>query len=483
MSTIETNAKLSVSTEDVNNTPASGQANGGLSTPLPQSAIEGFDRWIKDFQKYESVLNEMAKVTADPKFKEELATIEHWFKVLNEPERTAALYTLLQSSTQDQLRFFVAVLQQMIRPEEPKAVPNSRKAPEPAAQVKPKLGKLAFRPPSLNIDDLESPITPTPAHEQTHHSLLAQAALNREAIRQNTPATESWANMVNTPLIPMFQKDVGKEAKPAAGSTNSLPGFSGINPYTLNMLANAGLSAEAQVLAAQLVMSGLVQPTGLAPPSSAKPKKAQGPTNWRTPTSARYPASALRSSGLRPSSGLKSAGLKSSGLGPTPATPLSAVDSPREEEFEPEMLNDIPTWLRSLRLHKYTSAFDGLTWQEMVVLDDATLEAKGVAALGARRRLLRTFEHVRKRMGMDEPTSATPTTSAIPTGAAFAAAPEVDRVPHSALPRSKLSINSPIFTPSWDSSKVPNSATPTVSATEPPATTTESVVVASSSPA
>lgn len=289
--------------------------------------------------------------------------------------------------------------------------------------------------------------------------------MNREALRQNTPAVEAnWANMVNTPLIPMFQKDVGKETKPAAASsTNSLPGFSGINPYTLNMLANAGLSAEAQVLAAQLVMSGLVQPTGLAQLSSAKPgKKAQAPATWRTPTSARYPASALRSSGLRPSSGLKSAGLKSSGLGPMPATPQSAVDSPREEDFRPEMLDDIPAWLRGLRLHKYTSAFEGLTWQEMVVLDDATLEAKGVAALGARRRLLRTFEHVRKRMGMEEPTSATPTTSVMPTGAGLSGTTETEIAPQSALPRSKLSINSPIFTPTWDASKGSSQCSPRI---------------------
>lgn len=45
------------------------------------------------------------------------------FKILNEPERTAALYTLLQHSSQDQIRFFAAVLQQMIKPEEPKAAP------------------------------------------------------------------------------------------------------------------------------------------------------------------------------------------------------------------------------------------------------------------------------------------------------------------------------------------------------------------------
>ncbi|KAF9476371.1 hypothetical protein BDN70DRAFT_882550 [Pholiota conissans] len=481
MSTIETTPKLAVSTDDVNNAPASGQANGALPTPLPQSAVEGFDRWIKDFQKYEAILNQMAKVSADTKFKEELATIEQWFKVLNEPERTAALYSLLQHSSQDQIRFFVAVLQQMIKPEETKLAPETV-----VPEAKPKLGKLSFRPPSLNLPDLDSPVTPTPitakesaVDEQSHAHLLAQAALNR----QGTPAVETnWSNMVNTPLVPMFQKD--KEAKEKAAvsgvnSTASLPGFPGINPYTLNMLANAGLSAEAQILAAQLVMSGLVQPTGLGQPASAKPKKPSAP-NWRTPTSARYPASALRSSGLRPSSGLKSAGLKSSGLA-APQTPLSAVDSPREEDFDPEMLKDIPGWLRSLRLHKYTQCFDGITWEEMVVLDDATLEAKGVAALGARRRLLRTFEHVRKTMGMEEPTSATPTTSAIPTGAAFKAASAVEpRVPHSALPRSKLSINSPIFTPTWEAGKLPTSAAPQVSETQTPEHTAETALVGSS---
>jgi len=453
MSTIESKEtpQVPIVGNDADSAPASGQANGATPTPIPSSTLEGFDRWIKDFQKYESILNEMAKVTADTKFKDELAAIEQWFKVLNEPERTAALYALLQHSTQDQIRFFMAVLQQMIRPEEPKAAPVVSEPP-----AKPKLGKLSFRPPSLNLPDhLDSPVTPTPVtaresavDEQSHDNLLAQATLN---------------NMVNTPVLPLYQKDKDAAKDPkAGGSTASLPGFSGINPYTLNMLANAGLSTEAQLLAAQLVMSGLVQPTGLASQPSAKPKKSQQPSSWRTPTSARYPASALRSSGLRPGSSLKSASLKSSGLA-APSTPVSALETPREEDFEPEMLNDIPGWLRSLRLHKYTQCFEGLSWQEIVVLDDATLESKGVAALGARRRLLRTFEHVRKRMEMEEPSSATPTTSAIPTGTALNTVPDHDRAPHSALPRSKLSINSPIFTPTWDTSKAPQSASPAIS--------------------
>ena len=37
------------------------------------------------------------------------------FRVLSEAERTAALYSLLQESTQVQIRFFITVLQQMAR--------------------------------------------------------------------------------------------------------------------------------------------------------------------------------------------------------------------------------------------------------------------------------------------------------------------------------------------------------------------------------
>ena len=57
----------------------------------------------------------MAAASLDANFKEELSAIEQWFRVLSESERTAALYSLLQSSTQVQMRFFVTVLQQMSR--------------------------------------------------------------------------------------------------------------------------------------------------------------------------------------------------------------------------------------------------------------------------------------------------------------------------------------------------------------------------------
>lgn len=59
-------------------------------------------------------------------------------------------------------------------------------------------------------------------------------------------------------------------------------------------------------------------------------------------------------------------------------------------------LLDIPAWLRNLRLHKYNPIFESMKWQDMIKLDDDALAAKGVAALGARRKMLKMFEQVKQ---------------------------------------------------------------------------------------
>ncbi|KAH9012280.1 hypothetical protein EDB85DRAFT_2159188 [Lactarius pseudohatsudake] len=69
-----------------------------------------------------------------------------------------------------------------------------------------------------------------------------------------------------------------------------------------------------------------------------------------------------------------------------------------EEDFEPS----------------YTPNFEGMTWKEMVVMDEQALEAQGVAALGARRKMLKTFEVVRKKMGIDDPSMPSPPSSGGP---------------------------------------------------------------------
>jgi len=48
-----------------------------------------------------------------------------------------------------------------------------------------------------------------------------------------------------------------------------------------------------------------------------------------------------------------------------------------------------------MRLHKYTTLFEQMQWQQIVVLTDEQLTEMGVAALGARRKMLKVFEQVR----------------------------------------------------------------------------------------
>ena len=92
------------------------QLQQSANTGNPEDAAEKVAaQWIADIDQYETTLEEMAAATLDQDFKDELSAIEQWFRVLSEPERTAALYALLQQTTQVQIRFFIQVLQQMAK--------------------------------------------------------------------------------------------------------------------------------------------------------------------------------------------------------------------------------------------------------------------------------------------------------------------------------------------------------------------------------
>lgn len=68
---------------------------------------------------------------------------------------------------------------------------------------------------------------------------------------------------------------------------------------------------------------------------------------------------------------------------------LRGSSKPPEDPTDPRLLESIPDWLRSLRLHKYTDNLKDLKWEELVQMDSAALEARGVNALGARTKMLK----------------------------------------------------------------------------------------------
>ncbi|KAL1924223.1 uncharacterized protein VTP21DRAFT_7258 [Calcarisporiella thermophila] len=67
----------------------------------------------------------------------------------------------------------------------------------------------------------------------------------------------------------------------------------------------------------------------------------------------------------------------------------------RADQVDMDLVNDLPAWLRSLRLHKYTPLFAGKTWRDLIRMSDEELLDRGVAALGARRKMLKVFEALR----------------------------------------------------------------------------------------
>jgi hypothetical protein len=87
----------------------------GMAQNVPEADPQDrlAQQWIAEIDQYETTLEEMAAAALDQDFKDELSAIEQWFRVLSEAERTAALYALLQQTTQVQIRFFIQVLQQM----------------------------------------------------------------------------------------------------------------------------------------------------------------------------------------------------------------------------------------------------------------------------------------------------------------------------------------------------------------------------------
>lgn len=62
---------------------------------------------------------------------------------------------------------------------------------------------------------------------------------------------------------------------------------------------------------------------------------------------------------------------------------------PPDDPTNVELLKDIPNWLRSLRLHKYTDNLKDMNWKDLIMLDEEGLEAKGVGAQGARKKMIK----------------------------------------------------------------------------------------------
>ncbi|KAJ5921728.1 hypothetical protein N7454_009202 [Penicillium verhagenii] len=517
-------------------------------------------QWLADIDQNETTLEEMAAATLDQDFKDELSAIEQWFRVLSEAERTAALYALLQQTTQVQIRFFIQVLQQMSQshpmsgilspanfgekdamssrlndamsklnmdgsrnslgrpPPSPGAKRNSAldpstinaMFPDAAAAIAKKKAEFTQQtgnaPPSnrnsLVFGDRTSFVAPTisapdndslsqppaspwaqrgglsdtqppiarPKSSSGHQPMGQFSQSSASGLRSPLPQTatipapdieppllspynvgnHSWASMTNTPMTATFgqqsqgnsQADMVANAtamKLAALSTvnnrialddarkyrrsrsNDGQGRNSVNQAMSQGLASPGLPGSnpmagqflnAQQLAAlqaqqQAAMAGRrSRPT--SPGIAMQGAGALGGMNFTSPQNNGFLAAYDPNNPLM-GNGLSSLGMGQFGLGGegylSDHSEVTRGRSPRgrrgsskppEDPTDPTLLKDIPSWLRSLRLHKYTDNLKDLKWTELVELDEKALEDRGVNALGARNKMLKVFEQVRE---------------------------------------------------------------------------------------
>ncbi|KAF2242099.1 hypothetical protein BU26DRAFT_166006 [Trematosphaeria pertusa] len=530
----------------------------------PDEMERAAQQWLADIDQYEVTLEEMATATLDQDFKDELSAIEQWFRVLSEAERTAALYALLQQTTQVQIRFFIQVLQQMSKslpmsgvlspanfgekdpmtqklsdamsklstgenrnsmgigrpPPSPSAKRNSgldpstinRMFPDAAAaiakqkaeftditglapasnrtslvgdrsslaaptisapedkkentvpaspwgegQQRPKssgqhqpMGQFSQPPPSAGLRSPRLPLSGDGGNVQTTTLNAPEQNANMPMLSPSYAAGGSWASQLSTPMMGNFNQsqtqadmvanatamklaalstvnnriqldDVRKYRRARStegqGAGNAplspgLPGVGNTNFVMTNELGQVLTPQQAAALQAQQLAAMQGRRSRPNSPGLAMQGGGLGAMNFTSPQNngfltADYGTSPLVNNGL---AGLN---LSQFGIGVGDGHPGYISDhseinrgrSPRgrrgsskppEDPTDPSLLNDIPSWLRSLRLHKYTDNLKDLKWQELVELDDEGLEKRGVNALGARRKMLKVFDQVRE---------------------------------------------------------------------------------------
>ncbi|XP_056139213.1 protein Smaug homolog 2 [Lampris incognitus] len=94
-----------------------------------------------------------------------------------------------------------------------------------------------------------------------------------------------------------------------------------------------------------------------------------------------------------------------------PLSPQSSVASSGSEQTEEQGsvrntfqedgsgMKDVPTWLKSLRLHKYASLFSQMSYEEMMILTEQHLESQNVTK-GARHKIALSIQKLRERQSV-----------------------------------------------------------------------------------
>jgi hypothetical protein len=256
-----------------------------------------------------------------------------------------------------------------------------------------------------------TPMTATFGHQlQGPHQQASQADMVANATAMKLAALSTVNNRIALDDARKYRRarsndGQGKNAG-ANPATHSLPqgglaspGLPGGHHLVSGQLLNAQQFAALQAQQQAAMAGHRSRPTS---PAIAMQGGALGPMGFTSPQNNGFLAAYDPNSHLM-GNGLSTLGIGQFGVGGhegylSDHSEVTRGRSPRgrrgsskppEDPTDPNLLKDIPSWLRSLRLHKYTDNLKDLDWNELVELSDKQLEDRGVNALGARNKMLK----------------------------------------------------------------------------------------------
>ncbi|KAG2230294.1 hypothetical protein INT48_001536 [Thamnidium elegans] len=391
------------------------------------------DKWFEDLQQYESSLESMASASLDPKYKEEVQHVDQWFRYLNEAERTATIYTLLQHSTQVQIRFFITVLQQMtqlagamVKAELDASQKLLSVLPYQTGQVhnRSNIGRRN------NIDRHSFALGDTEEYDRlfarptTGDFLTPRFGELPPRLQQHTmfEPTSRPKSVIEGDISSIFSNDwsygAGLVGHRQSAMASSRPKSADISNWSFGTSVSSKSVREDPWSAISPTVPAFTEPKEDQPfmsnnwqlnnnrPSVILTDDTKGfrrrgmnriPDQPTSPTKPNQYGQFLNPNRVMDENGYFSDHSDASNRsnGSKKKFVFRKENKNNSDTVDMKLLEDVPAWLRSLRLHKYNPIFETMKWQEMLKMDDEALLGKGVAALGARRKLLKVFDQVK----------------------------------------------------------------------------------------
>ncbi|KAN0130675.1 hypothetical protein V8E53_011568 [Lactarius tabidus] len=359
----------------------------------------------------------MVAVSLDFNFKEELSAVEHsrsvfFFTVLQLEQIVDLVPALLspavggsmQSQVEAKFRhepLVVSIRLELLLPFPDSA--NSVRKPSHAAATLAQQG-AKIKAASNAVHRISAPALASSAAERVFPSQSTDLSLSgNRAFRSSRPNRgasldglspgmgDSWASMVNTPLLPIFQKSStanndatghGQTGDLAAAKLNNLFGSGNVPRLGGLEKSSAGsVVPQLPLRAAAVAACGMAVAAVIGHFSGSE-------DGGSVMAAANHKLRSLWAA---------SRGLQS-GIGLRDGPGRQRQHEERRRRFRPGVASHAQT----AQVH---AEFRGMSWKDMAVMDEQALEAQGVAALGARRKMLKTFEFVGRKMGIDDPTA------------------------------------------------------------------------------